>query len=275
MRWPDWRKGNFEHVQELLGARTGDRCGGPSGQDGPGERRSGCPTRTRRAAGGPARPRSRSTCAARTSSCTRGTCAPRAVLDELAAYAPVRAVRGNNDGPDVAAWGAPDTLELDLDGLRAGHDPPLRPGGLLARPGCAAGSPARSSSSSVTRTSRSTRDRGPSGRDGQRIFNPGSPTDRRRQPQGTIGVLDIEDGELVSARIVAVTPPPGVGGGVRAPVSAAGLVQARRPSSATPSPLRSGRSSPAGMAIQRASGPDPSGRRRGPTRCRWPAAAGR
>ena len=43
--------------------------------------------------------------------CTAG------VLDELAAYAPVHAVMGNNDGPDVAAWGAPETLELDLDGL--------------------------------------------------------------------------------------------------------------------------------------------------------------
>ena len=27
-----------------------------------------------------------------------------AVLEELAGYAPVRAVLGNNDGPDVAAW---------------------------------------------------------------------------------------------------------------------------------------------------------------------------
>ncbi|MGH3861160.1 metallophosphoesterase family protein [Actinokineospora sp.] len=41
-----------------------------------------------------------------------------AVLDELAAFAPVHAVLGNNDGPDVAAWGAPEILELDLDGLR-------------------------------------------------------------------------------------------------------------------------------------------------------------
>ncbi len=40
-----------------------------------------------------------------------------ATLDELAGYAPVRAVRGNNDGPDVAAWGAPDTAELELAGL--------------------------------------------------------------------------------------------------------------------------------------------------------------
>jgi uncharacterized protein len=42
---------------------------------------------------------------------------------------------------------------------------------------------------------------------GQRIFNPGSPTDRRRQPRGTMGILDIQGGDLVSARIVPVTPP--------------------------------------------------------------------
>jgi predicted phosphodiesterase len=40
---------------------------------------------------------------------------------------------------------------------------------------------------------------------GLRIFNPGSPTDRRRQPHGTLGVLDIADGELTKARILAVT----------------------------------------------------------------------
>jgi hypothetical protein len=41
--------------------------------------------------------------------------------------------------------------------------------------------------------------------DGQRIFNPGSPTDRRRQPHGTLGVLDVHDGRLVAAAIVPVT----------------------------------------------------------------------
>ena len=40
--------------------------------------------------------------------------------------------------------------------------------------------------------------------EGIRIFNPGSPTDRRRQPHGTIGLLHIEDGLLVQARIVTV-----------------------------------------------------------------------
>jgi predicted phosphodiesterase len=41
--------------------------------------------------------------------------------------------------------------------------------------------------------------------DGQRIFNPGSPTDRRRQPHGTLGVLDIDGGRLVAAAVVPVT----------------------------------------------------------------------
>ena len=46
------------------------------------------------------------------------------VLEELSAYAPVHAVVGNNDGPDVSAWGARETAELDLAGLRVGmiHD---------------------------------------------------------------------------------------------------------------------------------------------------------
>ena len=50
--------------------------------------------------------------------CTAG------VLDELSAFAEVRAVLGNNDGADVAGWGAPETLELDMDGLSVGmiHD---------------------------------------------------------------------------------------------------------------------------------------------------------
>ena len=130
------------------------------------------------------------------------------VLDELAAYAPVRAVRGNNDGPDVAAWGAPDTLELDLDGLRAA---------MIHDSGPAAGRPARmrrrfpGAELVVFGHSHLPLDSGsgprPAG-DGPRIFNPGSPTDRRRQPRGTVGVLDVQDGELVCARIVPVTPPP-------------------------------------------------------------------
>src|SRR5215467_2548841 len=56
------------------------------------------------------------------------------VLDELATYAPVRVVLGNNDGADVASWGAPPTLEFDLDGL---------PVAMLHNSGPAAGRQAR------------------------------------------------------------------------------------------------------------------------------------
>ena len=41
-------------------------------------------------------------------------------------------------------------------------------------------------------------------RDGFRILNPGSPTDKRRQPSGTIALLDIQDACLVRSGIVEV-----------------------------------------------------------------------
>ena len=122
-----------------------------------------------------------------------------AVLAELAEYAPVTAVLGNNDTPDVAAWGAPETLELDLDGLAVamvhdagpaqGRTERLRrqfPGAELV----------------VFGHSHIPLDQ--SG-DGVRIFNPGSPTDRRREPRGTMGLLRVEGGRLLEAEIVPVT----------------------------------------------------------------------
>jgi putative phosphoesterase len=122
-----------------------------------------------------------------------------AVLDELSGYAPVRAVLGNNDGPDVAAWGAPPKLEFDLAGL---------PVAMVHDSGAAAGRLARlrrqfpGARLVVFGHSHIPLDQAA----GQlRIFNPGSPTDRRRQPQGTIGLLRIEDGDLAEARIVPVT----------------------------------------------------------------------
>jgi uncharacterized protein len=121
------------------------------------------------------------------------------VLDELAAYAPVWAVRGNNDGPDVAAWGAPDTLEADLGGVRLA---------MVHDSGPAAGRAARlqrrfpDAELVVFGHSHIPVDQAT---DGQRIFNPGSPTDRRRQPHGTLGVLDIDGGRLMAASIVPVT----------------------------------------------------------------------
>lgn len=122
-----------------------------------------------------------------------------AVLDELAEYAPVHVVLGNNDGPDVAAWGAPETLELELAGVRVAmiHDAGPAPGRV-----------------------RRLRRRFPSAQlvvyghshipldlteDGLRIFNPGSPTDKRRQPHGTLGLLELDEGRIVSAHILPTT----------------------------------------------------------------------
>lgn len=122
-----------------------------------------------------------------------------AVLDELQEFAPVHAVLGNNDGPDVAAWGAPETLELTLDGLRIG---------MIHDSGPADGRPARmrrrfpSADLVVFGHSHIPMDVTASG---IRIFNPGSPTDRRRQPRGTLGVLVIDDGRLTEAQLIAVT----------------------------------------------------------------------
>jgi putative phosphoesterase len=122
-----------------------------------------------------------------------------AVLDELAGYAPVQAVMGNNDGPDVAAWGAPPELETDLGGVTVA---------MVHDSGQATGRVARMrrrfphASLVIFGHSHIPMDQSAGG---LRIFNPGSPTDRRRQPAGTIGLLEISDGRLAEAAIIAVT----------------------------------------------------------------------
>jgi uncharacterized protein len=121
------------------------------------------------------------------------------VLDELAEFAPVHVVRGNNDGQDVAAWGAPETLSLDLGGLKVSmiHDSGQK-NGRTAR------MRRRFPDADLVVFGHSHIPLDETGA-GLRIFNPGSPTDKRRQPHGTLGVLEIFDGELVSARIVQVS----------------------------------------------------------------------
>ena len=121
------------------------------------------------------------------------------VLVELAQYAPVAAVLGNNDGPDVAAWGAGETAELDLDGLRVAmiHDSGPATGRLARmRRRFPAADLVVFGHSHIPLDASSDR---------LRIFNPGSPTDRRRQPRGTLGLLTIDGGELTQATIVPVT----------------------------------------------------------------------
>lgn len=122
-----------------------------------------------------------------------------AVLDELAGYAPVHAVMGNNDGPDVAAWGAAPTLEFDIEGL---------PVAMIHDSGSAVGRIARmhrrfpGAALVVFGHSHIPLD---DASDGLRIFNPGSPTDRRRQPHGTMGLLSVTAGALTEAAIIEVT----------------------------------------------------------------------
>jgi len=125
-------------------------------------------------------------------------CVP-AVLDELTAFAPVHAVSGNNDGPEVQAWGAPETLVLDLAGVTVA---------MVHDSGAARGRSARMRQRfpnadlvvfGHSHIPWSTQD------DGQWLFNPGSPTDKRRQPHGTMGLLELADGRVRSATIVAVS----------------------------------------------------------------------
>jgi uncharacterized protein len=123
------------------------------------------------------------------------------VLDELAQYAPVTAVVGNNDGPDVAAWGAAETACLDIEGLPVAmiHDSG-QAAGRLAR------LRARFPAAGLVVFGHSHIPLDIAADDGAfRIFNPGSPTDRRRQPHGTLGVLGIADGRVADARIVPVS----------------------------------------------------------------------
>ena len=109
------------------------------------------------------------------------------VLDELASYAPVRAVKGNVDPPGVAL---PETLEFDFGGAKIGmiHDSGRKEG----------------------RRKRFHK-RFPEARvvvfghshvpiledeDGLLLLNPGSSTDKRRQPQHTFALLHAEEGDV-------------------------------------------------------------------------------
>ncbi|MDP9265023.1 MAG: metallophosphatase family protein [Chloroflexota bacterium] len=117
------------------------------------------------------------------------------VLEELRAYAPVRAAMGNNDRADVAAWGATEEVRLELSGIaiamvhiggpREGRERRLRrrfPDARVILFG----------HSHIPWNTEA---------GGVRYFNPGSPTWKRRQTVPTYGVLDVLNGR-VRARIV-------------------------------------------------------------------------
>ena len=127
-----------------------------------------------------------------------GDVTSRAVLDELSSYAPVHAALGNNDGPEVAAWGAREEVFVEVDGARIAmlHDAGRREGreGRLKRRFPNAGLIVFGHSHIPVNGEE----------DGVRFLNPGSPTWKRRQPVPTFGVVEVS-GERFSVRIVELT----------------------------------------------------------------------
>ena len=120
-----------------------------------------------------------------------------ALLDELGTFAPTLAVLGNNDTELVGQL--PEPRVFAVDGLRIAmvHDSGARQGreGRLRR---------RFPTADVVVFGHSHVPVDAEGLDGQRLFNPGSPTERRRQPVHTFGRLRIADGRLLDHRIEEV-----------------------------------------------------------------------
>lgn len=119
------------------------------------------------------------------------------VLEALRVHAPVHAVLGNNDGELVGVL--PETLDLDLGGLRVGmvHD-------SGPRRGRAARLHRRFPDADLVVFGHSHDPVSEPGLDGQWLLNPGSPTERRRQPQHTIATFEVREGRLVDPHIVVV-----------------------------------------------------------------------
>lgn len=110
------------------------------------------------------------------------------VLDELRGYGDLVAVHGNVDEPAVRAT-LPASLELELGGARVAvvHDGGQRAGRLerLHR---------RFPNAAAVIFGHSHMPLHDTGEDGFQIFNPGSPTDKRRAPRATMGVAHASDG---------------------------------------------------------------------------------
>ncbi|MGH9282711.1 MAG: metallophosphoesterase family protein [Acidimicrobiales bacterium] len=118
------------------------------------------------------------------------------LLHELAGWAPVHAVLGNND-VDPALSALPETRVEVLDGVRVAmvHD-------SGPRAGRAARLRHRFPDAGVVVFGHSHIPCNEPGLDGQLLFNPGSPTDRRSQPHHSFGILDLDAGTIVRAEIV-------------------------------------------------------------------------
>ena len=116
------------------------------------------------------------------------------LLDELGAYAPVRAVRGNLDPPETRL---PGTVEFEFGGVSIAmiHD----------------SGPKRGRRNRMSRRFQQARvvvfghSHIPwlEDEEGLLLLNPGSPVDRRRQPEHTFALLWVEGGE-VRAEVLAL-----------------------------------------------------------------------
>lgn len=119
------------------------------------------------------------------------------VLDELSALAPTWAVLGNNDTRLVGVL--PHTRLVEVAGVRIGMIHDAGPGA-----GRAARMRRRFPDADIVVFGHSHAPMDEEGVDGQRLFNPGSPTQRRAQPRHTFGVLDLAGGAVVGHRIIAL-----------------------------------------------------------------------
>jgi len=119
------------------------------------------------------------------------------LLDELAARRPLWAVLGNNDR--TLADRLPTVLEETLGGVPVAmvHD-------SGPRQGREARMNRRFPDARVVVFGHSHEPIDAVGVGGQRLFNPGSPTQRRRQPVATFGWLKLDRGRVLEHRIVPV-----------------------------------------------------------------------
>jgi putative phosphoesterase len=125
-----------------------------------------------------------------------------ALLDELEARADrVIGVYGNNDGPRLRAR-LPEVARVELAGVRLA---------VVHETGPAAGRERRCAHRFpdvdvlVFGHSHIPWDTTTAG--GLRLLNPGSPTDRRRQPVATYLTAEIDDGQMTEVRLHSVTHP--------------------------------------------------------------------
>lgn len=122
------------------------------------------------------------------------------VLDELSSWAPVLCVRGNNDGPDIAAWGAPEVLHTVVAGVRLSmvHDAGPATGRLRrARRRFPDADVVIFGHSHIPWHEHDAQT-------GLHLINPGSPTDKRRQPVASMALLDVSDGEFGGLTLIPI-----------------------------------------------------------------------